>query len=116
MKFLAASKFTSETARKYGLKGWVKNTERGTVVGTVQGPDDKVKVMKEWLQYKGSPHSKIEKKEWLAKVGSKKSQIAKCDFHNESPIKSYSFTGFEIIREEEKKLKTKKLKPRLSRP
>ncbi|KAK2192932.1 hypothetical protein NP493_20g08041, partial [Ridgeia piscesae] len=93
-------KFTSETAHKYGLKGWVKNTERGTVVGTVQGPDDKVKTMKEWL----------------AKVGSKKSQITKCDFHNESPISSYSFTAFEIIRDDEKKLKKKKLKPRLSHP
>ena len=56
------------------------------------------------------------RKEWLAKVGSKKSQITKCDFHNESSISSYSFTAFEIIRDDEKKLKKKKLKPRLSHP
>ena len=37
--------FTQETAQKYGLVGWVKNTSDGTVTGTVQGPEDKVKAM-----------------------------------------------------------------------
>lgn len=32
-------------AQEHGLVGWVMNTGRGTVVGVVQGPADKVELM-----------------------------------------------------------------------
>jgi hypothetical protein len=37
--------FTQQTARELGLVGWVKNTNHDTVVGTVQGPEDKIQQM-----------------------------------------------------------------------
>uniref|UniRef100_A0AAY4BKA5 acylphosphatase n=1 Tax=Denticeps clupeoides TaxID=299321 RepID=A0AAY4BKA5_9TELE len=44
---------------KLGLVGWVKNTNKGTVVGQVQGPEDQVREMKVWLSKEGSPSSRI---------------------------------------------------------
>ncbi|XP_029449297.1 acylphosphatase-2 isoform X2 [Rhinatrema bivittatum] len=37
--------YTEDEARKLGVVGWVKNTRQGTVVGQVQGPEDKVNSM-----------------------------------------------------------------------
>ncbi|XP_005102043.1 acylphosphatase-2 isoform X2 [Aplysia californica] len=54
-------KHTQSTAKKLGLMGWVENTNKGTVVGCVEGPGDKVSTMKKWLQETGSPKSRIEK-------------------------------------------------------
>ncbi|XP_039768990.1 acylphosphatase-2 isoform X3 [Ornithorhynchus anatinus] len=34
--------YTEAEAKKMGLVGWVKNTSQGTVVGQVQGPEEKV--------------------------------------------------------------------------
>ncbi|XP_025963949.1 acylphosphatase-2 isoform X2 [Dromaius novaehollandiae] len=34
--------YTEEEARKLGVVGWVKNTSKGTVMGQVQGPEEKV--------------------------------------------------------------------------
>ncbi|XP_029449298.1 acylphosphatase-2 isoform X3 [Rhinatrema bivittatum] len=45
MKFSAVSRYTEDEARKLGVVGWVKNTRQGTVVGQVQGPEDKVNSM-----------------------------------------------------------------------
>ncbi|XP_063048292.1 acylphosphatase-2-like isoform X1 [Engraulis encrasicolus] len=42
-----------------GCVGWVKNTNKGTVVGQVQGPKEQVKEMKVWLSKEGSPSSRI---------------------------------------------------------
>ncbi|XP_017316590.1 acylphosphatase-2 [Ictalurus punctatus] len=42
-----------------GLVGWVKNTNKGTVVGQVQGPRHLVNEMKVWLSKEGSPSSRI---------------------------------------------------------
>ena len=33
---------TKRTATHYGLVGWVKNTDTGTVTGVVQGPQEKI--------------------------------------------------------------------------
>ena len=54
-------KFTHQEAQKLSLVGWVMNTESGTVVGQMQGAEDKVKKMKEWLTKTSSPKSKIDK-------------------------------------------------------
>ncbi|XP_062934533.1 acylphosphatase-2 isoform X4 [Cynocephalus volans] len=34
--------YTEDEARKIGVVGWVKNTSKGTVMGQVQGPEEKV--------------------------------------------------------------------------
>jgi acylphosphatase len=57
-------KFTNLEATKLKLVGWVMNTQRGTVEGTIQGKEDAVKKMKEWLSKTGSPQSKIERAEF----------------------------------------------------
>ncbi|XP_058016394.1 acylphosphatase-2-like [Ahaetulla prasina] len=53
-------KYTEEQGRKLGLVGWVKNTASGTVTGQVQGPKEKVEIMKNWLRNVGSPMSRID--------------------------------------------------------
>ncbi|XP_042908497.2 acylphosphatase-1 isoform X2 [Parasteatoda tepidariorum] len=57
-------KFTREKGKQLGLKGWCMNTSSGTVLGTMQGPEEKIIEMKDWLKHTGSPHSKIEKAEF----------------------------------------------------
>ncbi|KPI94430.1 Acylphosphatase-1 [Papilio xuthus] len=75
-------KHTQRKAAGLGLKGWVKNTAQGTVVGQLQGPKNAAREMKTWLREVGSPKSKIEK-------------VA---FKNECPITTYTFKNFEIRR------------------
>ncbi len=73
-------KYTQQEATKLKLVGWVMNTDEGTVVGQMQGKEDSVKKMKEWLKTKGSPKSKIEKTE----------------FNGEKEIKSFDFKSFDV--------------------
>nr|XP_020669036.1 acylphosphatase-2-like [Pogona vitticeps] len=54
-------KYTEEQGRKLGVVGWVKNTTWGTVTGQVQGPKEKVDIMKNWLRTVGSPMSRIDR-------------------------------------------------------
>ncbi|XP_045436703.1 acylphosphatase-2 isoform X3 [Pipistrellus kuhlii] len=37
--------YTEGEAKKIGVVGWVKNTNKGTVTGQVQGPEEKVNSM-----------------------------------------------------------------------
>ncbi|XP_063428060.1 acylphosphatase-2-like [Mytilus trossulus] len=73
-------KNTQKTAQSHGIVGWVKNTPQGTVQGSCQGTESKMKIMKEWL----------------SKVGSKKSRIDNCDFKNEKSIQSFEYKSFKI--------------------
>ncbi|XP_046736355.1 acylphosphatase-1 isoform X1 [Diprion similis] len=73
-------KYTQEKGRQLGLKGWCRNTDRGTVVGYVEGDKGKVEDMKRWLQYTGSPQSQIEKAE----------------FRSEKEITETQFSDFKI--------------------
>lgn len=75
-------KCTQEQGNKLGLRGWCQNTQKGTVIGTIQGPPEKVEEMKKWLKEVGSPASSIERVE----------------FKNENDIADYTHTGFEVIR------------------
>ncbi|XP_069117422.1 acylphosphatase-1-like [Argopecten irradians] len=75
-------KYTHRNAVKRGLVGWVQNTERGSVVGIMQGPENEVKDMKRWLKKTGSPKSRIER----------------CIFKDEKPIPNKEFKNFDIIR------------------
>ncbi|XP_066575024.1 acylphosphatase-2 [Amia ocellicauda] len=54
-------KYTEEQGRKLKLVGWVRNTNRDTVEGQVQGPPDAVARMKDWLRATGSPMSRIDR-------------------------------------------------------
>lgn len=73
-------KHTQAQGKLLGLKGWCMNTERGTVVGSMQGPTDKIMKMKHWLKHKGSPKSKIDRAE----------------FTNEQVIPKISYSDFVI--------------------
>ncbi|KAM4772370.1 acylphosphatase-2 [Rhinophrynus dorsalis] len=70
--------YTEDEARKLGVVGWVKNTRQGTVVGQVQGPEEKVNSMKAWLSRVGSPSSRIDR----------------TDFTDEKEISKLQFNGF----------------------
>uniref|UniRef100_A0A6U3NJQ1 acylphosphatase n=1 Tax=Ditylum brightwellii TaxID=49249 RepID=A0A6U3NJQ1_9STRA len=58
-------KYTKQKAHSLHLLGWVKNTPNGTVKGEVVLPAHKkddteaLKEMRRWLQYVGSPKSRI---------------------------------------------------------
>jgi acylphosphatase len=52
--------YTSEEARKLGLKGWVRNLMDGRVEAVFEGDKEKVEKMVEWLK-KGPPLAKVEK-------------------------------------------------------
>ncbi|XP_063598793.1 acylphosphatase-2-like isoform X2 [Penaeus indicus] len=73
-------KYTHDQGVKLGLRGWCMNTYHGTVVGQLEGPRDKVALMKDWLQRVGSPSS----------------HITKAEFKNEREIPDYTFKGFSI--------------------
>lgn len=73
-------KYTQQEGTKLKLVGWVMNTQQGTVVGQVQGKEDCVKKMKEWLKKTGSPKSKIDR----------------CEFKSEKEIQKLEFSLFEI--------------------
>ncbi|XP_042889711.1 acylphosphatase-2-like [Penaeus japonicus] len=72
--------YTHDQGVKLGLRGWCMNTYHGTVVGQLEGPRDKVALMKDWLQRVGSPSS----------------HITKAEFKNEREIQDYTFKGFTI--------------------
>ncbi|XP_036442490.1 acylphosphatase-2 isoform X1 [Colossoma macropomum] len=63
-RYLIYTKYTEDQGKKLGVNGWVKNTRQGTVIGQVQGPQDKVDEMKHWLRYVGSPSSRIDRAEF----------------------------------------------------
>lgn len=75
-------KCTQEQGKLLGLRGWCQNTPRGTVIGTVQGPPEKVTEMIKWLKEVGSPASRIEKVE----------------IKDDKYIDDYAYTDFEVIR------------------
>ncbi|XP_027030352.1 acylphosphatase-2-like [Tachysurus fulvidraco] len=70
--------YTERKGLNLGLVGWVKNTNKGTVVGQVQGPRNLVKEMKVWLSKEGSPSSRI----------------TRAVFKNEKSIPKLELSGF----------------------
>jgi acylphosphatase len=73
-------KYTAEEGKKLKLVGWVMNTNNKTVVGQMQGSEDKVKKMKDWLR----------------RIGSPKSIIDRVEFKNEKVINALEFTSFDV--------------------
>ncbi|KAA3674019.1 acylphosphatase [Paragonimus westermani] len=74
--------YASNYAKELGVVGWVKNTDRGTVCGAVEGREEAVDLFKKWLSSTGSP----------------KSRIDRCQFKSEKPIANTTFTDFSIRR------------------
>ncbi|KAK2817665.1 hypothetical protein Q5P01_025856 [Channa striata] len=68
--------YTEDQGRSLGLDGWVKNTRQGTVIGQIQGPQDKVNDMKVWLRSVGSPSSRIDRA-----IFSNQRDISKLEIH-----------------------------------
>ena len=84
-------KYTKQIADQLGLKGYVRNTSRGTVVGEIVGPANAVE----------------EFKIWLCTTGSTKSKIEKCEFSKDEHYvvvddDSCTFQDFQIIRNKKK--------------
>ncbi|XP_015365135.1 PREDICTED: acylphosphatase-1-like [Diuraphis noxia] len=75
-------KCTQEHGKQLGLRGWCQNTPKGTVIGTIQGPPNKVAEMTTWLRDVGSPAS----------------QIDKVELKNEHTISDYTYSDFDIVR------------------
>lgn len=73
-------KYTQKQSKELGLRGWCMNTPKGTVLGQLEGEQQQVEKMKEWLQHTGSPES----------------QIDRAEFRNTKEIDSFSFTSFDI--------------------
>lgn len=53
---------TSEHARKIGVSGWVRNCADGSVEVHVEGDEDAVKSLLDWLR-RGPPSARVEKVE-----------------------------------------------------
>ncbi|KAM9134055.1 acylphosphatase-2-like isoform 1-T1 [Pangshura tecta] len=70
-------KYTEDQGKKLGVVGWVKNTPYGTVTGQVQGPKEKIEIMKNWLRNVGSPMSRIDQA-----VFSNEREISTLEFPN----------------------------------
>ncbi|XP_065175909.1 acylphosphatase-1-like [Sycon ciliatum] len=73
-------KHTKQNAEKHGLTGWVRNTIYNTVVGTIEGPQQNIHTMKQWLRTKGSPRSRVDR----------------CSFKSERTIHTRRYKTFEI--------------------
>ncbi|XP_077677710.1 acylphosphatase-2-like isoform X2 [Eretmochelys imbricata] len=77
MRSMGTCKYTEDQGKKLGVVGWVKNTSRGTVTGQVQGPKEKIEIMKNWLRNVGSPMSRIDRA-----VFSNEREISTLEFSN----------------------------------
>ncbi|CAD7085960.1 unnamed protein product [Hermetia illucens] len=55
------TKCCRDLCAKSDIRGWVKNSKRGTIVGKMQGPKVEVDKMIEWLSTVGSPGCQIER-------------------------------------------------------
>ena len=75
-------KFTQQRAVELGIFGEVKNEEDGSVTGVAEGRIEKINELKYWLQFKGSPKSKIDT----------------ADFQDEQPCEHRKYSRFEIIK------------------
>ena len=73
-------KYTQQKAKSINVRGWIRNTEKRTVEGELEGTSETIEAMKIWLQKEGSPSSRIDQ----------------AVFKNERDIQEYSFTGFSI--------------------
>ncbi|XP_067622485.1 acylphosphatase-2 isoform X2 [Eurosta solidaginis] len=55
------TKYARQLCTKAGIKGWIKNSKQGTILGKMQGTKEEIDKMVIWLSKEGSPGCKIEK-------------------------------------------------------
>ena len=67
-------KYTKKAADRYGVRGYIFNTEAKTVKGEACAPHKDIKKFKVWLQTKGSPKSRIDRA-----VFSNETDVENCD-------------------------------------
>jgi len=67
---------TRETAREYGVDGWVRNCEDGSVEAVFEGPGSAVDALIEWCQ-----------------TGSPAADVDDVERHEETPV---GLDGFEV--------------------
>jgi len=75
-------KYTRNSAKEFGVRGWCRNTDRSTVEGQVQGREESVQQMQNWLSNEGSPQS----------------LVSDAKFSNRKELDSFTFHDFEIHR------------------
>ncbi|EEC14083.1 acylphosphatase-2 [Ixodes scapularis] len=73
-------KYARDMCQSLGVRGWIKLTNWGTVVGQLQGEKEHVDQMAMWLRLQGAPGSRIER----------------CDFKHWRMIESYDFSCFQM--------------------
>ena len=73
-------KYTQSKAKSLDVRGWIRNTQKLTVQGEIEGDISNVENMKTWLRTEGSPSSRIDR----------------AVFKNEKEIQEYSYKGFSI--------------------
>jgi acylphosphatase len=74
-------KFCCNMARSLGLKGWVRNTRKGTILGMMQGEKERVDELAMWLKCQGAPGSKV----------------ANVFFNNWTIIDGHDFRDFRVL-------------------
>ncbi|XP_063700174.1 acylphosphatase-2 [Culicoides brevitarsis] len=74
------TKYCKDIALSNGIRGWVKNSKKGTIIGKMQG----IKVEMDKMVH------------WLSKVGSPGCEIERCDFTNWETIYKYDYKDFQI--------------------
>jgi len=74
--------FTRDKATSLGLVGYCRNTAEGTVQGVIQGAQEPIESMKQWLRTEGSPHSRI----------------SHCEFTHQETITALDYTSFDVRR------------------
>lgn len=58
------TKDTRDIALNNNIKGWVKNSKQGTIVGKMQGLKHDIDKLCDWMSNVGSPGAKIERAEF----------------------------------------------------
>ncbi|CAN8009367.1 unnamed protein product [Ixodes pacificus] len=74
------AQYARDMCQSLGVRGWIKLTNWGTVVGQLQGEKEHVDQMAMWLRLQGAPGSRIER----------------CDFKHWRMIESYDFSCFQM--------------------
>ncbi|XP_012280470.1 acylphosphatase-2 [Orussus abietinus] len=74
------TKYVRDLCRQLGICGWVKNSKNGTIVGKMQGQQELVDQMMQWLSTVGSPGSTIDH----------------CEFTNWESVMKLQYDGYAI--------------------
>ncbi|XP_039950636.1 acylphosphatase-2 isoform X1 [Bactrocera tryoni] len=57
------TKYTRDLCTKAGIKGWVKNSKQGTIIGKIQGPKEEVNRMIDQVYFKHGRRTPTQKEE-----------------------------------------------------